>query len=94
MLPVQGFGDEHLPEDGVDVEHLVGRLVRSHPGDAVADGDVLVLVRADLQDQRDPLAGKGSGASATAAAEEFPFCLGGLEAVGGEVKFNISVWER
>lgn len=57
MFPVEGFGDEHLPEDGVDVEHLVGRLICSHPGDAVSDRDVLVLVRADLQDKRDSLAG-------------------------------------
>lgn len=53
MLPVERFGDEHLPEDGVDVENLVGRLIRSHPGDAVSDRDVLVLVRADLQDKRE-----------------------------------------
>lgn len=53
MFPVERFGDEHLPEDGVDVEHLVGRLIRSHPRDAVSDRDVLVLVRADLQDKRE-----------------------------------------
>lgn len=73
MFPVERFGDEHLPEDGVDVENLVGRLICPHPGDAVSDRDVLVLVRADLQDRRDPLAGTGRRFSNTAAVEEnFP----------------------
>lgn len=49
VFPVERFGDEHLPEHGVDVENLVGGLICSHPGDAVSDGDVLVLVRADLE---------------------------------------------
>lgn len=44
MFPVEGFGDKHLPEHGVDVEDLIGWLIRSHPGDAVSDRDVLVLV--------------------------------------------------
>lgn len=48
MLPVQGLGDEHLPEHGVDIEHLVGRLISADARDAVADRDVLILVRADL----------------------------------------------
>lgn len=52
MFPVEGFGDEHLPEHRVDVEDLVGRLIRSHPGDAVSDRYVLVLVRADLNRRR------------------------------------------
>lgn len=53
MFPVERLGDEHLPEDGVDVENLVGGLICSHPGDAVSDRDVLVLVRADLRDRRE-----------------------------------------
>lgn len=44
MLPVERFGDKHLPEHRVDVKNLVGRLIGSHPSDAVSDGDVLVLV--------------------------------------------------
>lgn len=44
MLPVERFGDKHLPQHGVDVKNLVGRLIGSHPGDAVSDRDVLVLV--------------------------------------------------
>lgn len=48
MLPIQGLGDEHLPEHGVDIEHLVGRLISADARDAVADRDVLILVRADL----------------------------------------------
>jgi len=48
MFSIERFGDEHLPDHGVDVEHLVGRLIRSHPGDAVSDRDVLVLVGANL----------------------------------------------
>lgn len=73
MFPVQRFGDEHLPEDGVDVENLVGRLIRPHPGDAVSDRDVLVLVRADLQDNKGSFSRNGSKVSITAAVEEnFP----------------------
>lgn len=53
MFPVERFGDKHLPEDGVDVENLVGRLICSHPGDAISDRDVLVLVRSNLQDKED-----------------------------------------
>lgn len=48
MLPIQRLGDEHLPEHGVDIEHLVGRLISADARDAVADRDVLILVRADL----------------------------------------------
>lgn len=48
MLPIQRLGDEHLPEHGVDIEHLVGRLIGADARDAVADRDVLILVRADL----------------------------------------------
>lgn len=44
MLPVERFGNKHLPEHRVDVKNLVGRLISSHPGDAVSDRDVLVLV--------------------------------------------------
>lgn len=44
MLPVERFGDKHLPEHRVDVKDFVGRLIGSHPGDAVSDRDVLVLV--------------------------------------------------
>ncbi len=44
MFSIQRFGDEHLSKHGVDTEHLIGRLIRSHPGDAVSDRDVLVLV--------------------------------------------------
>lgn len=44
MLPVERFGDKHLPEHRVDVKNLVGWLISSHPSDAVSDGDVLVLV--------------------------------------------------
>lgn len=51
MFSIERFGDEHLSEDGVDVEHFVGRLVGPHPGDAVPDGDVLVLVGADLDNK-------------------------------------------
>ena len=50
-LPVQGLGDKHLARHRVDAEHLIGGLVRPHPGDAVPDGDVPVLVRADLHTQ-------------------------------------------
>lgn len=48
VLPIQGLGDEHLAEHGVDIEHLVGRLISADARDAVADRDVLILVRADL----------------------------------------------
>lgn len=48
MLPIQRLGDKHLPEHGVDIEHLVGRLIGADACDAVADRDVLILVRADL----------------------------------------------
>ena len=53
MFSIQRFGDEHLPDHGVDAEHLVGRLIRSHPGDAVPDGDVLVLVGANLHHRKE-----------------------------------------
>lgn len=44
MFSIERFSDEHLSKHGVDTEHLIGRLIGSHPSDAVSDGDVLVLV--------------------------------------------------
>lgn len=52
VLPIQRLGDEHLPEHGVDIEHLVGRLIGADARDAVADRDVLILVRADLNENK------------------------------------------
>lgn len=76
VFPVERFGDEHLPEHGVDVENLVGGLICSHPGDAVSDGDVLVLVGADLEKRegKNEPAGFDLGSKVSIRAS----CLGGL----------------
>ena len=52
LLPVQGFGDEHLPIDGVYAVDVAGGLVGPGPGDAVANPHRHVLVRADLRNTR------------------------------------------
>lgn len=52
VFPIKRFGDEHLSEHGVDIEHLIGWLIGSHPSDAVPDWDVLILVRANLHDSK------------------------------------------
>lgn len=98
VFPVERFGDEHLPEHGVDVENLVGGLICSHPGDAVSDGDVLVLVRADLEKtkRRNEPAGFDLGSKVSIRADagrSFPPVGEGYQP-SGEVKFNISVWEK
>lgn len=63
VLPIQRLGDEHLPEHGVDIEHLVGRLIGADARDAVADRDVLILVRADLKKNK----GKSNNRSQSAS---------------------------
>ena len=52
MFPIKWFGDKHLSQHRVDIEHLIGRLVCSDPGDAVPYGDVLVLVGTDLHQNK------------------------------------------
>lgn len=52
MFPIKWFGDKHLSQHRVDIEHLIGRLVCSNPSDAVPDWDVLVLVRTDLHQNK------------------------------------------
>lgn len=37
MFSIKRLGDKHLPNHGVDIEDLIGRLICSHPGDAVSD---------------------------------------------------------
>lgn len=49
LLSVQGLGDEHVAADGVYVVDPTGRLVGARSRDAVADSNVLVLIRADLE---------------------------------------------
>lgn len=49
VFSVQRFGDKHLSEHRVYIEDLVGWLICSHPGDAVPDRDVLILVGTNLQ---------------------------------------------
>lgn len=57
LLAVHGPRHVHAAGHGVDAEDLHGRLVRAHARDAVADGDVVVFVGADLE------GGAGGGAS-------------------------------
>lgn len=52
MFPIKRFGDEHLSKHRVDIEHLIGWLICSHPSDAVPDWDVLVLVWTNLHDNK------------------------------------------
>lgn len=37
VFPIKRFGDEHLSEHRVDIEHLIGWLISSYPSDAVPD---------------------------------------------------------
>ena len=48
VLSVQGLVDGELAGDGVDDEDAGGGLVGTRSGHAVAEGAVLVVVRADL----------------------------------------------
>lgn len=49
LLPVHGPCDVHPAGHGVDAEDLHRGLVSAHACDAVSDGDVVVLVRPDLE---------------------------------------------
>lgn len=49
LLSVQGLGDKHVAADGVYVVDPTWGLISAGSGDAVADANVLVLIRADLK---------------------------------------------
>lgn len=49
LLPVQGLGDKHVAADGIYVVNSTRRLIGAGACDAVADANVLILIRADLR---------------------------------------------
>lgn len=53
LLSIQGLGDEHVAADGVYVVDATGRLIGARSSDAVADPNVLILIRADLRRNRE-----------------------------------------
>lgn len=66
LLPVHGPSDIHAARHGVDAEDLRGWLVGAHARDAVPDGDVVVFVGPDLEEER------GRGRSVAMEREHTP----------------------
>lgn len=59
LLSVQGLGDKHVAADGVYVVDPARWLIGTCSCDAVADADVLVLIRADLGTEPEKKLNKG-----------------------------------
>lgn len=49
LLSVQGLGDKHVAADRVYVVDPTGGLISARSCDAVADANILVLIRANLR---------------------------------------------
>lgn len=49
FLSVQRLGDKHVAADGIYVVDTTRGLISACSGDAVADADILILIRADLR---------------------------------------------
>lgn len=52
LFSVQGLRHKHVAADGIDVVDATRWLICAGSCDAVADADVLVLIRADLRAQK------------------------------------------
>lgn len=49
LLSVQGLGDKHVATDGVYIVDPTRGLISTCSSDAVADANILILIRADLR---------------------------------------------
>lgn len=53
FLSVQGLCDKHVAADGIYVVDTTRGLISACSSDAVADADILILIRADLRTERE-----------------------------------------